>query len=60
MRKSDAKVFESITIDEWTAQSADDHANRLSRVMRRVRDLDITYLTMFDSMRIFQHDWKKS
>ena len=52
MRKSDSRVFGSITIDEWTAQSADDHANRLSRVMTRVRDLDITYLIMFDSMII--------
>lgn len=52
MRQSNRNVFESVTIDEWTAQSNTDRANRLSRTMTRVRDLDINYLIMFDSMII--------
>ena len=53
MQKSNQKVYTSITIQEWTAQSQTDRANRLTEVMQRVRELDVTYLAMFDSMIIF-------
>ncbi|CAF1264541.1 unnamed protein product [Rotaria magnacalcarata] len=52
MKRSDQSVFTTITIHEWTAQSKDDRANRLSDAMKRSSVLDVTYLAMFDSMII--------
>lgn len=55
MQKSHEKIFTSITIQEWTAKSKGDRANRLTEVMKRVNELDVTYLAMFDSMIILLH-----
>jgi len=52
MKKSDQSIFTKITIHEWTAKSKDDRANRLTDVMKRSSELEITYLAMFDSMII--------
>lgn len=52
IKNSDQSVFTSIKIHEWTAKFQGDRANRLNDVMKRVSELEITYLAMFDSMII--------
>ncbi|CAF1109982.1 unnamed protein product [Adineta steineri] len=52
MKKSEQSIFTTITIHEWTAKSTTDQTNRLRDVMKRISELDITYLAMFDSMII--------
>lgn len=52
MTRSSQSTFSSITIQEWTATSPDDRANRLRDVMKRSLDLNVNYLAMFDSMII--------
>jgi collagen beta-1,O-galactosyltransferase len=52
MKNFDQSVFTKITIHEWTAKSKDDQTNRLHDVMKRISELEITYLAMFDSMII--------
>jgi collagen beta-1,O-galactosyltransferase len=49
MKKSDQTIFTTITIHEWTAKSKTDQANHLNDVMKRISELEITYLAMFDS-----------
>ena len=52
MTRSSQSTFAGISIQEWTAKSADDRANRLRDVMKRSVELQVNYLAMFDSMII--------
>lgn len=52
MKKSNQQIYTDITVHHWTNKTEQDQADRLNEVIKRVSNLDITYLAMFDSMII--------